>query len=211
MNLLIIPFTYHWIMKKAIGSPKTLLDLGCGNGDFSYDLFKNDKFQITGVELYPESIKQAKSKNIYSKVVKGDIVKLPIGLKKHYDVVLVSQAIEHLTKKKGHKAIQEWEKRAKRVVISTPVGFVPFHQLELSEQDQNPYQKHLSGWEVEDFEKMGYKVYGQGWGFLYRNSFIKQLPSIFFPAINIISFITSPVMYFSPRLAMYQIAVKEIL
>lgn len=210
MNLLIIPFTYHWIMKKAIGSPKTLLDLGCGNGDFSYDLFKNDKFQITGVELYPESIKQAKSKNIYSKVVKGDIVKLPIGLKKHYDVVLVSQAIEHLTKKKGHKAIQEWEKRAKRVVISTPVGFVPFHQLELSEQDQNPYQKHLSGWEVEDFEKMGYKVYGQGWGFLYRNSFIKQLPSIFFPIINIISFITSPVMYFSPRLAMYQIAVKEI-
>lgn len=211
MNLLIIPFTYHWIMKKAIGSPKTLLDLGCGNGDFSYDLFKNDKFQITGVELYPESIKQAKSKNIYSKVVKGDIVKLPIGLKKHYDVVLVSQAIEHLTKKKGHKAIQEWEKRAKRVVISTPVGFVPFHQLELSEQDQNPYQKHLSGWEVRDFEKMGYKVYGQGWGFLYRNSFIKQLPSIFFPIINIISFITSPVMYFSPRLAMYQIAVKEIL
>ena len=211
MNLLNIPFTYHWIMKKAIGSPKTLLDLGCGNGDFSYDLFKNDKFQITGVELYPESIKQAKSKNIYSKVVKGDIVKLPIGLKKHYDVVLVSQAIEHLTKKKGHKAIQEWEKRAKRVVISTPVGFVPFHQLELSEQDQNPYQKHLSGWEVEDFEKMGYKVYGQGWGFLYRNSFIKQLPSIFFPIINIISFITSPVMYFSPRLAMYQIAVKEIL
>ena len=173
-------------------------------------MFKNDKFQITGVELYPESIKQAKSKNIYSKVVKGDIVKLPIGLKKHYDVVLVSQAIEHLTKKKGHKAIQEWEKRAKRVVISTPVGFVPFHQLELSEQDQNPYQKQLSGWEVEDFEKMGYKVYGQGWGFLYRNSFIKQLPSIFFPIINIISFITSPVMYFSPRLAMYQIAVKEI-
>jgi ribosomal protein L11 methylase PrmA len=50
MNLLIIPFTYHWIMKKAIGSPKTLLDLGCGNGDFSYDLFKNDKFQITGVD-----------------------------------------------------------------------------------------------------------------------------------------------------------------
>jgi ribosomal protein L11 methylase PrmA len=42
MKLSSIPFTYHWIMKKVIGFPKTLLDLGCGNGDFSYDLFKNN-------------------------------------------------------------------------------------------------------------------------------------------------------------------------
>jgi ubiquinone/menaquinone biosynthesis C-methylase UbiE len=210
MKLSSIPFTYHWIMKKAIGSPKTLLDLGCGSGDFSYDLFNSDNFQITGVELYPESIKLAKSKNIYSKIIKGDIVKLPIGLKKNYDVVLVSQAIEHLTKKKGYKAIQEWEKRAKKVVISTPVGFVPFHQLELSEQDQNPYQKHLSGWEVRDFEKMGYKVYGQGWGFLYRNPFVKRIPGVFFPLINGLSFLLSPIVYILPQIAMYQIAVKEI-
>lgn len=210
MKLSSIPFTYHWIMKKVIGFPKTLLDLGCGNGDFSYDLFKDNDFQITGVELYPNSIKQARAKRIYAKIVKGDIVNLPKGLKSQYDVVLVSQAIEHLPKKKGYQAIRQWEKRAKKIVISTPVGFVPFHQLELSDQDRNPYQKHLSGWEVSDFKKMGYQVYGQGWGYLYRNEYIKKLPGMFFPIINAVSFLISPLVYIYPPIAMYQIAVKEL-
>ena len=43
-------------MKKAIGSPKTLLDLGCGSGDFSYDLFKSDNFQIWMVGDYVTAI-----------------------------------------------------------------------------------------------------------------------------------------------------------
>ncbi len=209
MKLSSIPFSYHWILKKAVGSPSTVLDLGCGDGNFSYDLFKDSHFKLTGVELYPDSIKKAKSKKIYSKIVKGDIVNLPKTLKSSYDVVLVSQAIEHLPKKKGLKAVREWEKKGKKIIISTPVGFVPFHQLELSEQDQNPYQKHLSGWDVSDFKKMGYKVYGQGWGALYRNSFIKKLPGSFFPIVSLISFFVSPVIYFYPEFAMYQIAVKE--
>lgn len=159
--------------------------------------------------MYPDSIKRAKLKKIYSKIVKGDILNLPKTLKSSYDVVLVSQAIEHLPKKKGLKAVREWEKKGKKIIISTPVGFVPFHQLELSEQDQNPYQKHLSGWEVSDFKKMGYSVYGQGWGALYRNPFVKKLPGSFFPVISLISFLVSPVIYFYPQFAMYQIAVKE--
>jgi 2-polyprenyl-3-methyl-5-hydroxy-6-metoxy-1,4-benzoquinol methylase len=124
MNLAKIPFTYHWIMKKVVGSPQTLLDLGCGDGNFTADLFRDDHFQITGVEVYPESIKRARLKKTYQKIVKGDIVDLPKSLKSQYDVVLISQAIEHLKKKTGFRAIKQWEKKGSKIIISTPVGFV---------------------------------------------------------------------------------------
>lgn len=210
MNFSSIPFSYHWIIRRVIGQPKTILDLGCGEGDFSASLFGKNNFQITGVEIYPGSLKKAQKTGIYKKMIKSDIVKLPAGLKSGYDVVFVSQAIEHLPKKKGLKALRVWEKKGRKVVVTTPVGFVPFHQLERPLQDQNPYQKHLSGWEVSEFRNLGYRVYGQGLGFLYRSSLVKQLPPFCFPILNLISFLFSPFVYWIPELGMYQIAVKEI-
>lgn len=205
-----IPFTYHWIMTHHIENWMDVLDLGCGDGEFTADLVRGKKVNIIGVELYPGSIKKAKEQKIYRKIVKADITKLPKTLPKA-NVVIASQVIEHLTKTNGNKFLNQIETFAKkRVIVSTPVGFVPFHQLERGQQDQNPYQKHLSGWEVNDFRKRGYRVYGQGLRVIYQSGWAKKISGNWFLVISLLSFLTSPITYFHPEWAMYMIAVKEI-
>lgn len=211
MNLISnLPFSYIWIIRRMIGDAVTVLDLGCGEGDFTEAVSTGKNWKITGVELYPLSIKKARERRIYQAIIKSDITKLPKTLKK-YDVVLASQVIEHLPKKKGEIFIKQIEKFAKkRIVITTPVGFVPFHQIEKGSQDKNPLQKHLSGWSIEEMEQKGFKVYGQGVGFLYRSDFIKALPGFLFPVISLVSFLFAPFIYLTPRFAMYMIAVKNL-
>lgn len=209
MKISKIPFSYHWIMLRAIGNPHTILDLGCGDGEFTADFAKGRNWKIIGVEIYPKSIKKAKAHGIYHDIIKADITKLPKKLPRS-DVVLASQVIEHLPKKKGEKFLKETEQLAKkRIIVSTPVGFVPFHQLEKGLQDQNPYQKHVSGWEVNEFRKRGYKVYGQGLRFLYQSSWAKKFSGRMFLLISLMSFVTAPFTYFYPEHAMYMIAIKE--
>lgn len=75
---------------------------------------------------------------------------------KKVDAVVSIQNIEHLEKSSGIELIQNLETIAKKlIIIETPNGFVA-----QSGTLENPFQEHLSGWSVGDFEKLGYKVLG---------------------------------------------------
>ncbi len=211
INLKKLPFTYHWILTKQIGQSQKLLDLGCGEGDFMSDLALGSNWEITGIELYSDSIKKAKQKKIYKKVIQADITKLKKN-KTKYEVVLASQVIEHLPKNKGKKLLPNWEEMAtEKIIITTPNGFIPFHQIERDAQDKNPLQKHLSGWDVADFEDRGYKIYGQGIKFIYGiDGLGRKVPKTFLPFLSAISYLLSPIPYFFPEMGTYLIAVKDI-
>lgn len=208
-----LPFSYHWIILRAIGSPKTIVDLGCGEGDFMESISKGKKWDIFGIELYNKSIVQAKRRKIYKKVIKGDVTNLPKNLyKKRCDVVIASQIIEHLDKKTGKKVIKDWERLAnKRVVIGTTVGFIPYHRIEQKEKETNPLQTHRSGWSPREFRSRGYKVRGQGIRLIYGQNGIarKSSPSLL-PVCEIIAYLLSPLVYFVPELGLIQICVKKI-
>jgi ubiquinone/menaquinone biosynthesis C-methylase UbiE len=206
-----IPFSYHWILKKAIGADtKTLLDMGCGEGDLMQDVSVGSGWSIWGVELFDESIRRAKKTGVYEKIVKGDVVRLPQILhNKTFDVVFCSQVIEHLTKKDGLKAMKEWENLAKkRIVISTPVGFIKYHRFEDRDED-NPLQTHLSGWSVDEFKKKGYTVYGQGARFIYgEQGLARKYPQLLL-IWRILGYICSPIVYWYPQAATYMISWKD--
>lgn len=205
-----LPFSYMWLLRKSIGDTKTILDLGCGDGSLMELLSSGKNWQITGIDIYKKSIESANKRNIYKKLIKGDLLKkiTKNSLKSKYDVVFFSQVIEHVTRKNGEKILDEIEKLAqKRIVVGTPRGFMeqPHEFL-----DDNPYQVHKSGWKIEDFTDRGYKVYGVGfwpiWSYhgLGRNaSLLKKIIS------NIISYLTAPLVYFFPSLAAGVIAIKD--
>ena len=87
MSLAFLPFSYHWMLTKVVGEVITVLDLGCGDGSLMEDIYK-DVWQITGVELHNESIENAKKLNIYKKIYKADVTRLPsVVASKKYDVV----------------------------------------------------------------------------------------------------------------------------
>lgn len=207
-----IPYSYHWLVKKVIGDDiKTILDLGCGEGNFMKDIKSDNNWEITGVELYKPSVIKAKKTGVYKNVYQNDVISFLKSTKNKYDLVFCSQVLEHLTEKDGLKLIQLVEKIAKkRIVICTPVGFIEFDRVEVSVEDDNPLETHLSGWNPQYFIKNGYQIFGQGLNVIYgKSGLIRRLPRIFWPFLILMSYLFSPLVAYNHKLATYFIAYKN--
>jgi len=205
---LCLPFHYVSILRRHLLATKTVLDVGCGDGSLM-DYLNDDRiFKVTGVDLFVPYIEKAKTRKCYQKVLRGDIRKLRFV--DQFDAVLCSQVIEHLSLREGQNMLSKMEKLArKRVIIATPNGF-----LEQHEYDQNPHQVHHSGWNVADFEKRGYRVFGQGAKVLFGekglvHEQIVQRISLLRYFLWVVSWILGPYIYFHPEQAAYLIAIKD--
>jgi hypothetical protein len=68
--------------------------------------------------------------------------------------VVAVEVIEHLDKLKGARALKEFERVSCCVIgLSTPRGY---HIR--SDEDGNPFQTHLGGWNANEFRRLGFKV-----------------------------------------------------
>lgn len=209
---IITPFSYMWILRHHIGNPKTILDLGCGDGSLMAVLSQWENWQITGVDIYANSLKRAKDRRIYQKLIKGDVLISVMSLtksSKKYDVVFFSQVIEHIPKNKGEKVLNEIEKLAvNRVIVGTPKGFMEQPQEFLG---GNPHQIHESGWNTEDFRSRGYKVFGIGFVPIWSEFGLARTKNkLLFTFYTLISYLLSPLIYFFPRLGAGLLCIKEI-
>lgn len=206
-NLTNIPFSSPWIIRHHLANSKTVLDIGCGDGELMVKVNYDKKYEVTGVDLYRPYLNKAKKTGVYKKIVLSDLKKLKFK-QKSFDVVLASQVIEHINKKDGLKMISAMEKIARdKVIIATPNGFVPFEPFE--NKDDNPLQVHKSGWGIEEMKKLGYKVYGQGSNFIYRSTGLlykfRKLKNL----LVVISYLLSPIVYFCPSSSFIIIAIKD--
>lgn len=154
------PFFYHPFVFQFIPDliGKVILDCGCGKGIWAYlirvtrDL---TKAKIIGVDLNKNYLNFCIKHNIYDKVIDHSITKLPFD-NKSIDLLISSEVIEHLSKEDGMKFLGEVERVCRgRVIITTPNIF--FDTFEEGEED-----KHRSLWKIDDFKKIGYKIYGVG-------------------------------------------------
>lgn len=206
-----LPFTSISIIRNAVGDEvRTVLDLGCGYGGLMKAISRDESWEVTGVDADSNSLQSARNTPAYKYLIKGDLETVVRGLikkKQKFDVVLMSQVIEHLTKQKGERILDLIEKLViKRIVITTPNGFM--EQIEES-LDGNIHQEHLSGWQKEDFAKRGYEVNGVGfkliWSFsgLGRTNF--KMSVIIF---RMIGWIVAPFTYYFSALGVGLVAVK---
>lgn len=209
-NLANLPFSYMWFLRRLAGNPKTVLDLGCGDGQLMKVVGHKD-WKITGVDIYGKSLKDAKQTGMYERLVKGNLVticKKLVRQKRVFDLVFCSQVIEHMTRKEGEEILKMAEKLAKgRIYFGTPRGFMIQPEVFLGD---NPYQHHKSGWSIKDFTTRGYKVYGIGFMPIWSERGIargsNKLVSLIAGAI---SYIMSPIVYFLPSLGAGMMAVKD--
>jgi SAM-dependent methyltransferase len=81
---------------KETGSYKTLLDYGCGNGRFIKEAI-DEGYEITGAEYNPEIVTNLKK--AYSSVQFFTVDHL-LALNDKYDIIFLSNVIEHLTQPK---------------------------------------------------------------------------------------------------------------
>lgn len=211
-NLLnILPFSYPWIMRHSLGDAITVLDVGCGDGALMTLINMDKKYKVTGVDLFEEDLKKAKSSGVYKKLILQDVRKID-QIKEKFDVVFCSQVIEHLTKNEGMKLLKNMENLAKKkVIVATSVGFLPYNPIE-GDSGENPLQEHKSGWEVEDFKNRGFMVYGQGTRLVYKEGGIARCTPRFLMSLwHGFSYLLSPINYLMPKETAYlQVAVKEL-
>ena len=202
-------YDQYWkILEKEIQGSETLLDLGCGTlSPVVY--FKHKRKYTLGVDIFEPSILQSQKKGIHSDYMQLDVLNIGNAIKKEsFDCVLASDLLEHLPKEEGLRFISTIEEIAiKKVIIYTPNGFVP-----QDDYNGNEYQRHLSGWSLEEMERLGYRIIGiNGWkGFFGVNGQRAEIvwrPKMFWGKISLLSqmLITK-----NPKYAFQLLCVKEI-
>jgi len=170
------------VLKEIPLDTKALIDVGCGRGISGRGIigaltriYREPK-RLVGVDVFQPYLNFCKKFNFYDELYCLDLRKLPLPFKsKDFDVVTCIEVIEHLPKKDGEKLLDEIERLAKLVIVTTPTTF--FSQ---ENYDHNPFQKHVSSWTLADFRKRNYDVKGFG-GFLIRRKRIRYISSFLTP------------------------------
>lgn len=200
------PLSYWGIVKRMVGDNfSTILDVGCGTGTQIEIINTDNKYQVTGIDIYEPYIKECKKKGIYKKVIKGDARKMNFP-KKSFDVVICFHVIEHMTKNEGFAIIKKLETIArKRVVLALPIGHL--HQEAF---DENKHQEHKSAWYPNYFKMRGYTVVGQGLRFIYKQENIVKKYGIFSFFFFFFSMLFQPILFIKPEYGVYMICKKDL-
>src|SRR5213593_2519606 len=143
-----MPTSEHWQIPHVLDviageRPTTLLDVGAGYGKYGC-LAREfaDPRRVDAVDV------QAPRLPCYDHIYLGDLRALDRVLPPdapRYDLALFVDVIEHLEKAEGRRALEQLLARARRVLVTTPLGF---RRQEIPGQ---PHETHRSGWYPWDF------------------------------------------------------------
>lgn len=204
-NIYLQTFGIPGHLSRNMAGGRNVLDLGCGKNSPLQYVHKN--LRKVGVDYYSPYLDEAKRKNIHNTYIQEDLTKLTID-DKSFDYVIFIEVIEHFKKEEGYKIIKDMERIAReKVIITTPNGFLPTSPS----STDNPDEKHVSGWSVDEFKELGYKVRGfNGLKFLWKIN-DNGLPQYVGPRWMIlpIKILSEPLCYFFPKLSFQIIAIKS--
>ncbi|MFA6194052.1 MAG: class I SAM-dependent methyltransferase [Parcubacteria group bacterium] len=145
--------TTVFCLKKELKNCESVLDLGCGPSS-PLQYCKNVKYSV-GVETFRPSLEESKKRKIHTEYIEKKVEKVDFP-ENSFDAVIMIEVLEHLPENIGYAMLEKADKWAKKkVIVSTPNGFLPQNQY-----DGNPFQKHLSGWEIRMMKKLGFRCRG---------------------------------------------------
>ena len=125
--------------------PVRVLDVGAGYG--KYGVLARE---YAGATLVDAADAVAPRYPVYDHVYLGDLRKLERVLPPEatgYDLALLIDVIEHFEKEEGFSVLEQLTKRARKVLVATPLGF------RAQEIPGMPYETHRSGWKPGDFSR----------------------------------------------------------
>lgn len=205
-----LPPFYQMILKFLFPKSNHLkvLDLGCGKG-IAGELFNSNKnHKFTGIDIFNPYIKICSNNGFYNKVIRADLTKIKLD-KKSFDVVLLLQVLEHMDKNDALKVLQQSISAAKAaVLISLPNG-----KCLQEEYEDNKFNIHKSVWRHTDLQKIGFRVYGQGFRPIFgtRSYGAGKKASLWQKIlVPLSSFLLFPIIYFVPSTGAQLIAIKYI-
>jgi len=172
----------HAEIRSALRGCKTVLDVGCGTNS-PMRLFTG--LHLVGMDGHEPSLAKARENGTHDEYLLANVNELVNTMtSRRFDACVAFDVIEHLNKEDGWKFMEDLERLVtKRVIISTPNGFLP------QRGQNNDLQEHLSGWTASEFRSRGFKVTGLfGWKKL-RGEYhhIKYQPQFFWALVSLFS------------------------
>lgn len=197
-------FFYYAYLAWQLRDAKSVLDVGCGSNSPLVKVPKH--FYSVGVDIHKPSIAASRKRKIHDDYRVGDVLDIgKIFSPKSFDAVLALDLIEHLPQKEGYQLIRQMVKLARqKAILLTPHGFIPQHPY-----DGNPFQKHLSGWSIKDFQRLGFRVRGMRGLASLRGEYatLKYRPWFFW---GLVSSLSEILVFFYPKLAHQLFVVKDL-
>lgn len=143
-------------VKKELAGCETALDLGCGPNS---PLEGTALSYTVGVDIFEPYLEECRRQKIHSNYIRADVREIDFK-DSSFDAVLMLEVLEHCTKEEGQRLLDRCSRWArKKVIITTPNGYIWLDML-----DGNPFQKHISGWSMEELRGLGFNVTGLlGW------------------------------------------------
>jgi hypothetical protein len=139
--------------------PRRVLDIGPGYGkwgflvrealDFMDGRHEPHEYAVTIDGLEAFDYKSPLHDWVYTSIRQGDM-RLVAPELPAYDLVIMGDVIEHVSKEDGLAVLRALLAKSKNVIVATPDAF--FNQEVLD----NPYEQHLSLWQREDFREWPY-------------------------------------------------------
>jgi SAM-dependent methyltransferase len=111
---------YHDFFVERVRPGERVLDIGSGKGELAYDLAVRSGAEVVGIDVKPPSIAFARKRSAHARVrfVEGDALDMvPAG---PFDVVVLSNVIEHLDQRVELLRRVVAEVRPHRVLIRVP-------------------------------------------------------------------------------------------
>lgn len=143
----------EFINKETEGY-KSVVELGCMNGQRLNNVSNTVKTKI-GIDIYAKY-----KKNIPEGVqfIEADMMDYKDNVsKKDREVVMFIDSLEHLPKKDAEKLVRSLKQTFKKIIVFAPLGETPQPDDHPSWEGNTTYQKHLSTWTAEDFDKLNFQ------------------------------------------------------
>ncbi len=140
-------------------APARVLDVGVGFGRWGIlvrefaevwegRVFKDQwTIRIEGIEAFPRSV-GAYHREFYDQIHIGDAATVLPPLPGPWNLVIFGDSLEHVTKDVGRSLLSTCLERADYVLVNVPLG--DGHPQ--GEAYGNPFERHLSAWDVGDFD-----------------------------------------------------------
>lgn len=145
------------LLERYLEPEGKILELGCGRD--STVLRIHPHINYVGVDAHLPYLQILSSSPNFSSVsaelMHSAFSDLSFAENEFTQIVLID-VLEHLEYDEGEALLIQLEKwSSNSIILKTTNGFVP-----QGEMDGNSYQRHLSGWSVDDLVSRGFKVHG---------------------------------------------------
>lgn len=124
-------------------NPRRVLDVGVGEGTYS-TLARKEGQTWYGIEAYYPYIKEYDLNDKYDVMVVGDARYIDYGKLPRFQLAIIGDCIEHMTKKESMAVMNELLQHSAHLLVSFPV----LH-LQQADVGGNEFERHIDHWTLE--------------------------------------------------------------